>query len=155
MNIQLEEEENLELPIVPMIDCAFLLLIFFLIATTMKKPDQDAQQASVYTVALPTAEAPRSIPVEDAKRIIVTADGIVAPASGPDREARYDSMGALVDELKAYRERCAERQSEPVVIVAGDKDASFQRVVHVWNAVRTAGIAQVSFAIQAGPVATR
>jgi biopolymer transport protein ExbD len=37
MRIQFEEDDKVEVPMSPLIDCVFLLLIFFLVTTMMKK----------------------------------------------------------------------------------------------------------------------
>lgn len=41
MKIALDEAEQTSPDLTPMIDCVFLLLIFFLVATTMKKPEEE------------------------------------------------------------------------------------------------------------------
>lgn len=63
MQVDLGEDEGLEVQMAPLIDCVFLLLIFFLVATTLKKVDRelplelpdslaavDVQQPDEYTV---------------------------------------------------------------------------------------------------------
>ena len=41
MQVDLREDEGLEVQMAPLIDCVFLLLIFFLVATTLKKIDEE------------------------------------------------------------------------------------------------------------------
>jgi len=41
MNIDLKDDEGIEVQMAPLIDCVFLLLIFFLVATTLKKIDDE------------------------------------------------------------------------------------------------------------------
>jgi biopolymer transport protein ExbD len=150
MHIRHEEEETIELPIVPMIDCAFLLLVFFLIATTMKKPDNQEARSTVFKVTVPKGEAPQSISTEDSKRVFVTADGTVAPGDAAKPEDAYADLGRLVADLKTYREGCERRGKESVVVIEGDKDVKYQRIIQVWNAAKSAGIRQVSFAVDPG-----
>jgi biopolymer transport protein ExbD len=150
VNIRVEEEETIELPIVPMIDCAFLLLVFFLIATTLKKPESQETQVNVYKISVPKAEAPQTISTEDARRILVTADGSVALPGGKRSDDKYLSLVALVDDLKAYRLDCEQKKKEPVIVIVGDKDAKYQRIIQVWNAIKNAGIRQVSFSVEPG-----
>ncbi|MBA2482267.1 MAG: biopolymer transporter ExbD [Planctomycetes bacterium] len=150
MNIRVEEEETIELPIVPMIDCAFLLLVFFLIATTMKKPESQEKQVNVYKISVPKAEAPQTISTEDARRILVTAEGDVALPGGKKADDKYLTLVALVDDLKVYRIECEQKQKEPVIVIVGDKDAKYQRIIQVWNAIKNAGIRQVSFSVEPG-----
>ncbi len=41
MRLSTRQSENLEISMAPLIDCVFLLLIFFLVSTMMKKADKD------------------------------------------------------------------------------------------------------------------
>ena len=41
MQVDLREDESIEVQMAPLIDCVFLLLIFFLVATTLKKIDEE------------------------------------------------------------------------------------------------------------------
>ena len=41
MKIDLRDDEAIEVQMAPLIDCVFLLLIFFLVATTLKKVDRE------------------------------------------------------------------------------------------------------------------
>jgi len=41
MQIDLRDDEGIEVQMAPLIDCVFLLLIFFLVATTLKKIDEE------------------------------------------------------------------------------------------------------------------
>lgn len=41
MKVDLRDDEAVEVQMAPMIDCVFLLLIFFLVATTLKKIDKE------------------------------------------------------------------------------------------------------------------
>jgi biopolymer transport protein ExbD len=41
MKIRFEDDEQVEVQMAPLIDCVFLLLIFFLVSTTLKKIDKE------------------------------------------------------------------------------------------------------------------
>lgn len=41
MQIELEQDEDISVQMAPLIDCVFLLLIFFLVATTLKKVEKE------------------------------------------------------------------------------------------------------------------
>ncbi len=41
MRVELEQEEDTGLQMAPLIDCVFLLIIFFLVATTLKKVEKE------------------------------------------------------------------------------------------------------------------
>ena len=41
MRVGMDDDDDLAVDMGPLIDCVFLLLIFFLVSTTMKKPEQE------------------------------------------------------------------------------------------------------------------
>lgn len=41
MRIKKQAEQDFEIPLIPMIDCLFVLLVFFLVATTLKKTEKE------------------------------------------------------------------------------------------------------------------
>lgn len=63
----LEEESDDDLNLTPLIDCVFLLLIFFMVTTVFKQP---------YSLQVELPEAERAARVEEKKLVAtVTADG--------------------------------------------------------------------------------
>jgi len=70
MRVRLEDDEQVEVQMAPLIDCVFLLLIFFLVATTLKKIDKELP------LDLPEAAAAVSKQVVDDMTIItIDRDG--------------------------------------------------------------------------------
>lgn len=67
MRVKFEDDEQVEVQMAPLIDCVFLLLIFFLVATTLKKIDKELP------LDLPVAAASVSKQVID-KMTIVSID---------------------------------------------------------------------------------
>ncbi|MCZ7645780.1 MAG: biopolymer transporter ExbD [Planctomycetota bacterium] len=144
MKLRLGEQQQDDIDMTPMIDIVFQLIIFFMIASSF------VEEAKVYKVSVPKAEAPETISTEEARTIAVTKDGDVAPADTTDKNARYESLVQLVEELKAYKALREKDGKEAVVVIAGDKDANYARVIQVWNAIKNAGIRQVSFQVEPG-----
>lgn len=87
MRVKLEDELPLDINLAPLIDCVFLLLIFFLVATTLKREVIEAQQRSLdkqvqmqiqeqLKVDLPEpAVAAKPVVTSGATRITINADG--------------------------------------------------------------------------------
>ena len=131
-----------DINVTPMVDVMLVLLVIFMItAPTLKEG---------FSVNMAQADATNSINMEDARTIVVTEDGFVLKADASSREEHYDKLTGLVDDLKAYKEDVTKNQKKPVVVIVGDKDAKYQRIIQVWNAVRNAGIAEVSFQVEPG-----
>ena len=124
----------------PMIDVVFQLIIFFMVASTF------VDQASVLKIALPRARGAEIVTIrtDDVRRVAVSKDGRVALDGLPK------SVVEVVDDLKAYRRLQQAANKEAVVVVEGDRDARYERIIQVWNAVKSAGISQVSFQVEMG-----
>ena len=127
--------ERVDVPITPMIDCVFLLLIFFMVSSTLHRQETDIGLTLPGTVA--QAE-PLGLP--DEQRIQVLPDGSILL-----NEAAYD-----LDELEPLLGRFAQASrlagNDAMVIIEADDAARHQRVVDVLNACAAAGVENVSFA---------
>ncbi len=131
-----------EINVTPLVDVMLVLLVIFMItAPTLKEG---------FSVEIPQAEATQSVAIEDARLITVTADGhVLKPDSDVDTN-RYDKLSELVTDLKKYKEDTTAEQKQPVVVIVGDKNVKYERIIQVWNAARSAGIGQVSFQLEPG-----
>jgi len=95
MRVKLEDELPLDINLAPLIDCVFLLLIFFLVATTLKREVIEAQQRSIeeqikmeiqeqLKVDLPEpAVAAKPVVTSGAVRITINAEGLFFIDSSP------------------------------------------------------------------------
>ncbi len=134
-----------------MIDCCFLLLIYFLVATTLvteKKLD-----ISIPGDGPPSTEHP---PL-DPGRINVNADGSVywnndlqvGQAFEPNLQvgtpgyAAQRRMDVLVNNLKQLKDQAMAADAPPIVLLSGHADAPHQRIVDVMAALAEAGINSV------------
>jgi biopolymer transport protein ExbD len=134
-----------EINVTPLVDVMLVLLVIFMITAPVLKEG--------FQVEVPHASETQSINVQDARSVIVTADGAVLHNLATAADDKYEKLGQLVDELKAWRaERLAATPptGEPVVLIVGDKATPYERIIQVWNAVRSAGITQVGFQLDPG-----
>ena len=115
MRIEAEEVDT-GLDMTPMIDCVFLLLIFFLVATTMKKPEEE-----IKVELPPPAVSARA--TEEAGRTEVTID-----AAG----AFYlDGKPAGQGELHEALRRLGATNPAQLVRITTDRAAPSQYLVQV------------------------
>lgn len=150
--IQTEEQGEPEMEISSMIDCCFLLLIYFLVATSLvseKKLD--------ISIPAQTQSSSSQKPPVDPGRISVKADGSitwnddlpVAEAYNPDAKAGTSeyraqrSLEQLVEQLKELKMQAESVQAEPIVMLQGAADTPHQRIVDVMAALAEAGIHSV------------
>ncbi len=143
-----EEQGDPEMNISSMIDCCFLLLIYFLVATSLvseKKLDM--------SIPGNQAEGGKPAPLEPG-RITVRADGSVLwngdmPVGGPYNPSAkagtseyrdQRNMETLVEALKTLHDQAVAADTNPIVMVTGDATAPHQRVVDVMAALAEADI---------------
>lgn len=118
-------DSGIALDLTPMIDMVFLLLIFFLAATTFQQAERELH------IALPTADA--ALPISAALREIVV---------NVDAQGRMVVGGREV-EPEALREMVAEAlraNPEQKVTIRGDKSAPYSHIVRALDACKAAGI---------------
>ena len=114
----------------PMVDCVFLLLIFFMVATTF------IDEAPLFQVELPRAEEAR-LEQEGVLSIAVTRDGRFSVG---DQEVERRGL------YRAIRER-HERDPVESVIIRADRAAEYEHVISVISALTANGIDGFSLAV--------
>ena len=142
MKLKKQEEPEAAVDMTPMIDCVFLLLIFFMVCATMSKVDQTPE------VVLPIA--PKAAIPEDLRgRGVVNIVPLGTPVGGgaTSEDTPFIIYGQVTDEpglVKAISER---RASEPElrIYMRVDKNAEFKIVKRAIRACANAGIFDIIF----------
>ncbi|MEX2218607.1 MAG: biopolymer transporter ExbD [Phycisphaerales bacterium] len=113
------------LDLTPIVDMVFLLLIFFLAATTFQQTEREM------TVALPSASA--AVPISAALREIVV---------NVDQEGRIVIGGRATtgEELASLVKGAVAGNPEQKVSVRGDRRAAYEHIVAVLDICKAAGI---------------
>ncbi|MEZ5066402.1 MAG: biopolymer transporter ExbD [bacterium] len=106
----------------PLVDVAFLLLIFFMSTTSFRPPEE-------VSVRLPLSRS--EIRVPDTNRIIITVDraGQVYISGESAVTAQQIPMADMFDAIAAWRGR----NPEAVVLVKGDRDAPFATIADLMD----------------------
>lgn len=126
MQFEARSRPQRRLGLTPLIDVVFLLLIFFMLASTL---------TGERTLGLEVAGASRAADTEaEPLRVLLSADGQVSLAGAPVALARLTS---------ALREALAVDAGHAVRVVP-DPDASLQRIVDVLERTEAAGAAHVT-----------
>jgi biopolymer transport protein ExbD len=137
-------EDAPKLDISSLIDATFLLLIYFLVTTTIQPREQDVQ------MTLPAA-APSETPPDIEPRLIkIDASGAIFSGTGAsqlpmDSDVDVHELPMLTSELRAYKEAADSTGSVPLVQIYADGGASQQRVIDVLNALAGVKITKVTF----------
>ncbi|MDH4409372.1 MAG: biopolymer transporter ExbD [Verrucomicrobiales bacterium] len=115
----------------PMIDMSFLLLIYFLVTSTLEPTEADL------AMTMPSSMSDGSSKVEiDMMTIQVNAAGhVVLNDEVLDTDAATRDVPMLMDRLRTYVESARLTESEPMVIIAADDASKGQRFVDILNAL--------------------
>ena len=133
-----EEEPGLDMS--SLIDVSFLLLIYFLVTSTLDPKEADLG------MKLPTTESSASNPVEiDQMTIEVNSEGhIIVDQEVLDTDPDDRKVPLLSAKIGEYAQAAQLTNSQPIVVVSADDAATGQRFVDVLNALAAAGIENVT-----------
>ncbi len=132
MPLKTLQGEEPGLNMTPMIDCVFLLNIFFLVATTFPSPERDL------SVELPQVAAAEALSEAPAHRVVnVHRDGRVT----------LDQQEVTLDDLTARLAAARQQYQDLGVQVRGDANAIHQRVAEVLHACKQAGIRELGISV--------
>jgi biopolymer transport protein ExbD len=126
------DDSDADVQMSPLIDCVFLLLIFFLVATTLKKIEQEVPvelpQPVVSTLVTPARSD------DSVLRITVDASGQVFLGGNPTPQGQW---------VDALTEAGAATPDRPVR-VTGDRFAPWGTVLAIVNTAEFAGLTDVN-----------
>lgn len=132
MNFRQSDEETVQFQMAPLIDCVFLLLIFFMSASTFHILEREAD------IKLPVADKSKTREESQGELVInVKSDGTIIFS-----DASYDPAGLLA-ELKKMAGTFDKTRVR--VIIRGDKQTSHGMILQVMAACAAADIRDVSF----------
>lgn len=134
------------LDISSLIDVCFLLLIYFLVTSTILPPESDLDMKS------PARDATQPVPQNEILPLFlrIEADGRVLSGEAPARQVLDTDIGSrdlplLRSQLDIYSAASRAAGIMPLVRIDADGEATQQRVIDVLNALNAAGIQSVAF----------
>jgi len=133
------EDDELKVDMSPMIDMVFLLLIFFIVASTVIVVKQDPK------VKPPVAD--KSVKAKDGKgRIVINIrqDGTFWDEIG---KTTFKDSEAIEDYVKKGKDAVKAKGLTPIIHLRGDKGVAFKHVRTVIRASAKAGIDNVVFSV--------
>jgi biopolymer transport protein ExbD len=137
MRLKRTATKKWEVNMVPMIDCVFQLIIFFLVSTQVKKTETT-------DVTLPQARMPEDVNKDEIPLIV----NILKPQYGKERPyfvmGNYFNLRELKAFLKTRKESLKIAGGEmPVLRIRADRDSQFKEIQEALIACRDIGIWQV------------
>jgi len=140
---QLEADENPQLDISSLIDVCFLLLIYFLVTSTITPRESDLGLAlpgpSTISDKPPEIE-PMLIWIEDSGAIYTGQE-----KTAQDMDPSSRDLPQLGAELKFYKDGVDAAGANPLVQIYASDECSHQRVIDVLNALAGVKINSVTF----------
>ena len=136
-------QDKPEIPIAPLIDAVFLLLIYFMVTSSLEKQEADI------SFELPgTVEQEEPVELPDEQIIEIREDGQIVV-----NEYNYDAPGAkrliqLQAMLTRLQEASVANKTTTQVTIAPDQKTKHSIIIRVMDAVSAAGITGVNFAIE-------
>lgn len=140
-----EPEADPELDISSLIDVCFLLLIYFIVTSTITPREQDLGMA-LPANSPPSSEQPKIDPMfirVDASGAIFSGAGDAQQALDSDASAR--DLPLLLSQLQLYSAAAKSAGNNPLVQIWVDPGATQQRVIDVLNALAAVEISSVTF----------
>jgi len=133
-----EEEDELKVDMTPLIDCVFQLIIFFLVATSFIRLEQDL---SINLPVMSREPKPQKAP---ARPIVVNVRYI------PGGEAYYhvDNEKMSLPALTISLSRARVRDKDQAVIIRGDRRVKWEHVAAVMGCCAQAGITKVAATVE-------
>lgn len=127
------EEEDAGLNMTPLIDVVFLLLLFFMVTSTLK--DETA-----LTVDLPQSTASPTPVQKNSLTLVINLEGdyFLNGALLPDSE---------VEPLMAALQKAAGDNPDPLLNIHADRNVAYEKVVRVMEAARRLGYDHLNVAV--------
>lgn len=134
LNINRHDDSDAELNMTPMIDCVFLLLIFFLCTASLKKPEK------LIPVNLPYAAHAKDAKLQDEIIITITKDG---ERYIHDNKKWYNQAPVERGEFITYLHTVSQMSPVPPIRLDVDSKAEYVRVMEVVDSMELYGLRKI------------
>ncbi len=135
----IDEDEKLEIPMAPLIDCVFLLLIFFMVSARLQKEESQIGMTLPGSVRTTTP-----VKLVDEQVVQISASGRIW-LNGLEYDNRTsEELPQLSAMLGRYRDSSKLAKQIPYLTIDSDDRASHQRLMDVLNACQKAEIKHVT-----------
>lgn len=141
-SLKKKAEEKVGTPIASMIDVVFLLLIYFIVSSTLERQEADL------SFQLPgTVEQDSPLDIPDEQTIEIRDDGQVVVNEYPYDQPEAGQFTELASMLKRFREASSANKVEAIVTISPSDAVAHAQIVKVMDACSLAGIKAINFAL--------
>jgi len=128
MPVRFKNNEKVELNMAPLIDCVFLLLVFFLVATMMKKEKRDID------IELPVSISALDVKPDDRSIVI----GVTK-----DSEFFYNGIESSLNEIHEKIAEISETDPDTHIRFDADRETPFRAIVQILDLCSFRGLRNV------------
>ena len=136
MPLKTQQYELPQLNLTPMIDVVFLLIVFFMCATTFSSMERDIDLRLPEVAKADAANTPAK-----AREVAVYGGGKIT----------LDKQPVTLAELSAELATAKAAQPGLSVVILGDAGCEFQHVAETLAACKEAGVTQLAVSVRVGP----
>ena len=130
LGAQIQQEEESEINITPMLDVVFIMLIFFIVTATFVK------------------EAGIEVNRPDAATAVKQEKANILIAIGPNNDVWIDRRKVDIRAVRPNIERLHAENPQGSVIIQADKESKTETLITVMDASRSAGVYNIAIAAQ-------
>lgn len=134
MRISIDDSDSTEIGFAPLIDCIFLLLIFFLVATSFKTQEENKQQVEL-PVDLPSSTASFSVSTASETPIVLGVD--------IDGDFYWGTEKVSVGELRLKLKDAKNASPNRRIRIDGDRLTAYQNIVHLLDICQFEGFTNI------------
>ena len=116
MQVDLRDDDGIEVQMAPLIDCVFLLLTFFLVATTLKKIDE---------------ELPLNLPESAASLQVQQPELVTVVSIDRDQSFYIDGTPVSLSLLQTTLRQKGEASVQPKIRLDVDENVPFHKVMEI------------------------
>ena len=134
----IEDDEEMRINLDPMIDCIFLLIIFFLVTTSFIKLEQDL------SINLPVQSRELKVKTPPPRPVVVNVRCLPGGKAYYHVENERMTLPALTINLS----RARVRNKDQAVVIRGDRNVKWEHVAAVMGCCAQAGVSKVSATVE-------
>lgn len=125
-----------------MIDCVFLMLVYFMVTSTLEREEADL------AFQLPgKTESEAKATTIDEQWIEIDSVGQVSINGHPMDSPEAEQLAELASVLTRFRQAAEAARVTPVVTIAPDDKTPHLYIIKVMDAIRKSGLEQIHFAM--------
>ena len=129
-----EDDETPEVNMAPLLDCIFLLLIFFLLTSTVQKQDEDKEKpVQQLVLELPESAAAANAPTQPEPLVISI-----------DESGHYHVNQSRVGLEELHRVLREASAKHPKIRIEGDRRVAFEHIAHVIDLCEFEGLREIA-----------